>query len=336
LVPPELKKLRKEQSQAGISIAAGIDKSTLYIWKSNQAKNEAFEAVLSAVARHRSVGGNYGWNQLDPRTKAAMMKYAKAATLKNCCARAGMTVSQYHNLIRCAKRLNVEAALLDYLNCEGEHRQEKNMQAGLIAHNLFVASKDMLSFRSVASQVADEQRICALKDVPMITQWFYDWAMPRGVEGRRLALPTRSADDGAATPQNDTTVTSSAPEKKGSAEMAAPNESGPDAPPTHTNGANGGRNGDRTSTGNGIDAARRATPYIPSPFQNRILRLLSGKAMTADTLQSKLGVDRKALYRDGLRELKENSFVLNSRRVGGYYRPDAPPPQFASFFEEIV
>jgi hypothetical protein len=75
-------------------------------------------------------------------------------------------------------------------------------------------------------------------------------------------------------------------------------------------------------------------PFVPSWFQRRVLDALNGKVMTADKLQSHLHCDRRNLYRDGLDPLKKAGLLLNDRRVGGYYRPDTPPQEFAEFFEK--
>lgn len=78
-------------------------------------------------------------------------------------------------------------------------------------------------------------------------------------------------------------------------------------------------------------SSARKAPFIPSAFQDRILRLLSGKAMTADLLQSKLSTDRKTLYKRGINELMTHGLIANNRRVGGYYRPNSPPSKYAEF-----
>ena len=70
-------------------------------------------------------------------------------------------------------------------------------------------------------------------------------------------------------------------------------------------------------------------PFIPSDLQERILEVLQQKALTLDALAVKLDVDRSALYRDGIKELMQRGLIANNRRVGGYYRPDAPPPKYA-------
>jgi hypothetical protein len=66
-------------------------------------------------------------------------------------------------------------------------------------------------------------------------------------------------------------------------------------------------------------------PFSPTGFQERLLRALSGKALTADLLEKALLVDRKQLYRDGIKPLRDAGRIKNNRRLGGYYDPTAPP-----------
>jgi hypothetical protein len=66
-------------------------------------------------------------------------------------------------------------------------------------------------------------------------------------------------------------------------------------------------------------------PFCPTGFQERLLRALSGKALTADRLQAVLRVDRKQLYRDGIDKLRAVGRIENDRGLGGYYDPTAPP-----------
>jgi hypothetical protein len=72
------------------------------------------------------------------------------------------------------------------------------------------------------------------------------------------------------------------------------------------------------------------TPFIPTELQEAILQALDGKALTLDALVAKLAVDRSNLNRSGVKELKARGRIANNRRVGGYYRPDAPPPKYAA------
>jgi hypothetical protein len=70
-------------------------------------------------------------------------------------------------------------------------------------------------------------------------------------------------------------------------------------------------------------------PFIPSELHERILAALDQKALTLDALAAKLKVERSALYRDGIKELRQRGRIANHRRVGGYYRADALPPKYA-------
>jgi len=77
------------------------------------------------------------------------------------------------------------------------------------------------------------------------------------------------------------------------------------------------------------------TAFNPSPLQKAILKVLDGRAKTADDLQFSLRVDRRRLYyggtpdgKGGLSELCDRGSVQSGKGKGirGYYRPDRPPP----------
>jgi hypothetical protein len=59
--------------------------------------------------------------------------------------------------------------------------------------------------------------------------------------------------------------------------------------------------------------------------QRAILKALDGKALTLEDLALQLDCDKSRLHRDHLKPLTDRDVVRNSRRIGGYYRPDAPP-----------
>jgi hypothetical protein len=84
----------------------------------------------------------------------------------------------------------------------------------------------------------------------------------------------------------------------------------------------GQRRGSAPAEGNANAGDR---PPIPTDTQERCLGLLTGKALTADSLQAKLSLDRKCLYRDVLKPLRVAGRIDNCRALGGYYRPDKPP-----------
>jgi hypothetical protein len=75
--------------------------------------------------------------------------------------------------------------------------------------------------------------------------------------------------------------------------------------------------------------------FIPTPFHERILNALKGRALTFAALMKRLGVDSKALWDRGIKPLRAAGLVDNERRVGGYFRHDAPPPKFAKFLEHL-
>jgi hypothetical protein len=66
--------------------------------------------------------------------------------------------------------------------------------------------------------------------------------------------------------------------------------------------------------------------WIPSEPQRQALEHLKGKALTRDSLASKLDKDPRVVTRDVLKALREQGLIRHDRRAGGFYRPDAPPP----------
>jgi hypothetical protein len=81
---------------------------------------------------------------------------------------------------------------------------------------------------------------------------------------------------------------------------------------------------------------KKPPPKPPTPFQDRVLSELNGKALTRRRLESVLKVDSKQLNRDGLKPLREAGRIKNDRNVGGYYRTDAPPEKFKHLLLETV
>lgn len=71
--------------------------------------------------------------------------------------------------------------------------------------------------------------------------------------------------------------------------------------------------------------------FVPNDPQKRILKALDRKALKTDRLVKVARVERRAFFRDHLPPLKDNDLVRNNKRVGGYYRPDAPPPDFETW-----
>jgi hypothetical protein len=98
------------------------------------------------------------------------------------------------------------------------------------------------------------------------------------------------------------------------------NEVAPPPPVVESNGTRGA-------------AVPATSTFVPSAYQRRILKLLEGRALTADKLEAQLTTNRADLFNRGLNELKAHGLIENSRRIGGYFRPDFPPAEFAQFFE---
>jgi hypothetical protein len=74
--------------------------------------------------------------------------------------------------------------------------------------------------------------------------------------------------------------------------------------------------------------------FIPTQVQKEVLDLLKGKVLTLDALAEKLNHDRSTLHRRALKELMQRGKVKNNQRVGGYYRPDAPPAAYHDLLYE--
>lgn len=85
---------------------------------------------------------------------------------------------------------------------------------------------------------------------------------------------------------------------------------------------------DRSAASPKDTLARSPVPFIPNPFQKRILEMLKGRALRTDALAAAVG-DRSRLYRPGgIKELRERGMVGHHARIG-YYRADVPPPELA-------
>ena len=70
----------------------------------------------------------------------------------------------------------------------------------------------------------------------------------------------------------------------------------------------------------------RRDPSVLTKFQRLILKVLDGTVLTAEELAAEMGIEKNRLYQEGgIKELTDDEAVINDRKVGGYYRPDAPP-----------
>jgi hypothetical protein len=60
-------------------------------------------------------------------------------------------------------------------------------------------------------------------------------------------------------------------------------------------------------------------------LEERVLREVRRRALTADSLQRRLRVDRKRLFKDGIHPLNGKGLLINDRKRGGYFDPTHPP-----------
>lgn len=79
----------------------------------------------------------------------------------------------------------------------------------------------------------------------------------------------------------------------------------------------------RTTSQAMIQQVEQCTPMTAK--QRLVWAALEGEAMTADKLAAKLDCDRGTLITDHLGPLMAAGRIKNSRKVGGYYRPDKLP-----------
>ncbi len=81
--------------------------------------------------------------------------------------------------------------------------------------------------------------------------------------------------------------------------------------------------------GGGGGGSRRGKPGaadILTPLQQEAFAVLKGKGMLGRELAKALNIDDESvLCRTVTTPLKERGMIDNNRRLGGYYRPDAPP-----------
>jgi hypothetical protein len=196
VVDEKLQRLRHEQTPMAICEAAGICYEVL---KPSKGKRTRFEQVLAEACEIAAKPGHPSRDgvgaDLPPERRRWIWAYADAATLNECCRRAGLlapsgTATAYYRALRRARQLGVEAVLRKYLAPGPQGQGSKARQTGLVAPSLFVPSPHMLAFRKEASKVMVEQNIAGLrKDLPaFFVPWFEDWVLPQAENGQRIAL----------------------------------------------------------------------------------------------------------------------------------------------------
>jgi hypothetical protein len=243
VVREELQRLRLESSGSAIARVSGVQQHTVKLWRSNPVTKAALEdAERWAAHRHGSCeAASKRLNEKHlrvPRRNIAgqetmdrMLRHATAATFQACRARTEvmfptLTDQGYHGLLREAKRLGVDNALLDYLASRGDFAPHKSRECGFFADGkLFVPSPAQFKFRVAAAAKAKKCNVSALRSLPLFDRWFADWAVPYAMKGRGRPLKSAQMNNGKA-------VTGPAPERPHDRHKAPaePEWSEPDSP----------------------------------------------------------------------------------------------------------
>jgi hypothetical protein len=171
---PTLQQLRTEMTEDGICKAPPrISPTSLWNWRRNPDTKRAFGEILEAVKHHRSQADSESIRRLKPKTRRAMLTFAKKARDMACCARAGVAGSEYYRLVR-------EERVKNYLTSQNPYGRTTHRDVGVITGNLCVPSAKMLMFREVTSKQRRAQRADDLLKLPGFEHWFLDWTRPHG------------------------------------------------------------------------------------------------------------------------------------------------------------
>lgn len=185
VVPDALQEYRRQRLPEQICRAAGIDISSLWLWKKNAEQNAALSAAIRGVSRKGQFGSDWAKN-LHTRTRNNMLAFAKAATLRACLARAGLDEVKLAAMKAEARRLGAAEDLQWYLD------SNEPLKSGLVRPRLFIPSSSMLAFRRVARAEMARLEIWTLKDLTGFDEWLIDWTTPRQQFGLRNE-PTQDA-----------------------------------------------------------------------------------------------------------------------------------------------
>jgi hypothetical protein len=180
----EVQRLRKEMSCKGVLRAVGVNPATLWHWKRSPRTSAPTKAILAGENCKQTTQ----WAQLPSDTQIRMEKIRKALSLRECCNRAEMSVSGYHNLVKKAERCGVRHEFEQYLKLRGKYVVNRSRQCGLVADRFFIPTPDMLRFRDEAVQEGTKQKIWSLADLPGFKSWFMAWVTPKAHRGRRQVI----------------------------------------------------------------------------------------------------------------------------------------------------
>jgi hypothetical protein len=190
VVPETIQRLRLERSIDAICTAAGVSKKTLQQWNKNETVKRAFEAAIHAASSSGHAGGmagNTNWTQQSEVSRAAMWRFAKAATISAACSRLHVHFTNYSQALRDAGKAGCADRLEEYLAIGGQGKGYR--KCGFVADNFFIPSSGMLRFRRQAAAAATKQNLWALRRMPGFAEWLYDWTVPRAMKGKRHLAP---------------------------------------------------------------------------------------------------------------------------------------------------
>jgi len=201
VVPLSIQRLRRERTILGISIGAGLDKTTYYEWMKVPSKKAAIQAAIVARRQHKkSPQGCPDWVRQPKQVKKNMVAFAQASTMKRSCRRSRISFTELGDFLRMADRLNVSELVRDFINPQEQLADgviKDWGKSGLIAPGFFVPTDGMLAFRdeAIRAGVANPKVNDSLKALPALEQWFLHLAVPKPHRDRRnlVAMSSTSA-----------------------------------------------------------------------------------------------------------------------------------------------
>jgi hypothetical protein len=218
VVLPGLQAYRRRGTVEATAQAADISLSTVMGWLRKPALKKLLrEAVLAA--RKRKTPQSKEFNQLDPRMRECMLKYAEASTKAAQCRDVGIKTQWLDEQLQEAAGRSVKEELLQYLNFKGPYKAiNLRKQYGLINGKLFIIPPAMCCFHDAAVREWSRQNLSELEDIPGFESWFVTWTTP-ALREKHHATRTNSP---LGTQPRKAADTSNQLERDPNAEQAAP------------------------------------------------------------------------------------------------------------------
>ncbi len=202
IVKQGLRRLKKEMARKAIAMAARVPKKVMLKWYGDPQLAELLSTLVKQAGMHSDLKAlleSDPYRHWDPTTKKRMIRYARAATVAACLARARLGNTQYRQYLREADQMGARQELENYLKSTDVASFRK---AGLWARNLFLPSDGMETFREVAVEVGSANLIKqVVAPIDGFDKWFSTWTLPKGfsfeeitnngTEGNQRKLPAR-------------------------------------------------------------------------------------------------------------------------------------------------